>query len=534
MNYEQLKNSILQEAIEGRLVPQNPSDEPAAVLLQRIREEKARLVKEKKIKKDKNESTIYRNADGHWMERFEDKKRGEVCIDDEIPFEIPESWGWTRIGNVCVTTSGSTPLSNNSQYYQDGTIGWVRTTDLNNWKLTKAEIYITNKALEDYHLSILPINTLCIAMYGGAGTIGKNSLLKFNTTINQSVCGILPNENIDMEYIQYYIQYFRPRWMDYAAGSRKDPNINREIIKRCLFPLPPLSEQHRIVSRIEEIMPKVEEYGKAQERLDALNAKLPKDLKNSILQEAIEGRLVPQDPSDEPAAVLLQRIREEKARLVKEKKIKKDKNESIIYRNADGHWMERFEDKKRPEVCIDEEIPFEIPETWEWCRLGKIVNTHPGKTPPRGDMRYWSDGKYPWVSISDMKQDGIITDTKEKVSEYAATKAFGNKISKAGSLLMSFKLTIGRTCLLGIDAYHNEAIITIETLCDSNNYTRDYLSKILPVISNWGESKDAIKGSTLNAKSIYNLLIPLPPLSEQHRIVAQLESLLPKVSRLIP
>lgn len=281
-------------------------------------------------------------------------------------------------------------------------------------------------------------------------------------------------------------------------------------------------------------MPKVEAYGKAQERLDALNAKLPKDLKNSILQEAIEGRLVPQDPKDEPAAVLLQRIREEKAKLVKEKKIKKDKNESIIYRNADGHWMERFEDKKRPEVCIDEEIPFEIPETWEWCRLGKIVNTHPGKTPPRGDMRYWSDGKYPWVSISDMKQDGIITDTKEKVSEYAATKAFGNKISKAGSLLMSFKLTIGRTCLLGIDAYHNEAIITIETLCDSNNYTRDYLSKILPVISNWGESKDAIKGSTLNAKSIYNLLIPLPPLSEQHRIVSQLERLLPKVSRLTP
>ena len=186
------------------------------------------------------------------------------------------------------------------------------------------------------------------------------------------------------------------------------------------------------------------------------------------------------------------------------------KNESRIYRTEDGHWMERFTDKKKPDVCIDDEIPFDIPETWEWVRFGRLVNSHSGKTPARGDGRYWINGEYPWVSISDMKQDGIITSTKERISKYAAEETFGYNISKAGSLLMSFKLTIGRTCILGIDAYHNEAIITIQTLCDTKFYTRDYLLKILPVISNWGESKDAIKGKTLNAQSIYNLLIPLP------------------------
>ena len=126
-----------------------------------------------------------------------------------------------------------------------------------------------------------------------------------------------------------------------------------------------------------------------------------------------------------------------------------------------------------------------------------------------------------------MKQDGIITSTKERISKYAAEETFGYNIFKAGSLLMSFKLTISRTCILGIDAYHNEAIITIQTLCDTKFYTRDYLLKILPVISNWGESKDAIKGKNLNAQSIYNLLIPLSPLYEQHRIVEKLDSILP-------
>ena len=235
-------------------------------------------------------------------------------------------------------------------------------------------------------------------------------------------------------------------------------------------------------------------------------------LKNAILQEAIEGRLVPQDPNDEPASVLLEKIREEKKMFVKEGKLKK---------------------KDLEETPISEdEIPFDIPESWEWVKFGSIVNTLTGKTPERGNASYWCNPEYPWVSISDMKQGATIVSTKESISSKAADKCFNNQLSPKGSLIMSFKLTVGRTSILGIDAYHNEAIITIKTLCDNNYYFRDYLSYILPIITSWGDSKDAIKGKTLNSKSIYNLLIPMPPYNEQHRIVEKIEQLFKEVDKL--
>ena len=212
MNGKQLKNSILQWAIQGKLVPQDPNDEPASMLLERIRTEKAKLVKEKKIKKDKNESIIYRGDDNSYYEKF--LATGEVkCIDDEIPFEIPKGWEWERIGNIFETTSGSTPLSRNPDYYKNGNINWVRTTDLNNGILNRTEIQITAKATIDYNLSILPQTSVCIAMYGGAGTIGKHCILHFNTTINQSVCAIQPNGFCNMDYIHTFIEYQRPFWM---------------------------------------------------------------------------------------------------------------------------------------------------------------------------------------------------------------------------------------------------------------------------------------------------------------------------------
>ena len=205
-------------------------------------------------------------------------------------------------------------------------------------------------------------------------------------------------------------------------------------------------------------------------------------LKNAILQEAITGRLVPQDPNDEPASVLLDRIRKEKAKLVKEGKLKKkDLEEKPISK---------------------EEIPFEIPESWEWVKFGAIVKTYTGKTPERGNADYWCNEDYPWVSISDMKQGETIMSTKECISTKAAERCFGNQISPKGSLIMSFKLTVGRTSFLGVNAYHNEAIITIITISDPNLYLRNYLSHVLPIISNWGDTKDAIKGKTLNSKSM--------------------------------
>ncbi|MEQ2546358.1 restriction endonuclease subunit S, partial [Alistipes intestinihominis] len=180
-------------------------------------------------------------------------------------------------------------------------------------------------------------------------------------------------------------------------------------------------------------------------------------------------------------------------------------------------------------VDITDDIPFEIPETWQWCRLGTIVKMRIGKTPPRGEQVYWSNGTHDWVSISDMVEGGIIKTVKEKVSDMAVNEIFKYRPSPKGSLLMSFKLTVGRTSILGIDAYHNEAIITIVPYVDVDNIFRNYLFHILPTISLSGDSKDAIKGKTLNNKSLNSLLIPLPPLLEQKRIVAKIKLIYSKI-----
>ena len=520
MNGKQLKNSILQWAIQGKLVPQDPNDEPASVLLEKLRAEKARLVKEGKIKKDKKESIIYRGEDNSYYEKF--ILTGEVkCIDDEIPFELPKGWEWCRLGTIFQTSSGTTPQSNNPLYYKDGDINWIRTTDLNNEILRNAEVKITEQACVDYKLKEVPINAVCIAMYGGAGTIGKHALIQFRTTINQSVCAIHPNIDCSSKFLHIFIQYQRPYWMDFAAGSRKDPNINQLIIQHCLFPLPPLAEQQRIVAKIEELMPLVEQYGKAQSELEALNSNIREQLKKSILQYAIEGKLVPQCEKDGTAEGLLQEIQAEKQRLYAEGKLKKkDLTHSTIFRGEDNKYYEQI---GRDTIDISNEILFDLPCSWQWVRFGQIVRMRIGKTPARGEVSYWSKATIPWVSISDMTNSEHINKTKEKIS-VAASSVMG-EISPVGSLLMSFKLTVGRTSILNIDAYHNEAIISIYPFIDDKYALRDYLFYTLPFLSNMGDSKDAIKGKTLNSKSLKSLLIPLPPLREQRCIINRLEEL---------
>lgn len=232
---EMMKKSILQEAVQGKLVPQDPNDEPASLLLKKIAEENKRLIKEGKIKKQKPLPEI---------------------MEDEVPFDIPESWEWVRVGSYFNTSSGTTPSKSNNEYYDQKDINWVRTTDLNNGVLDKCEIQVSQKAYEECRLEIIPQDSVCIAMYGGGGTIGKNALIKFDTTINQSVCAIHPN-GCNMKYIQLYMQHIRPRWMDFASGSRKDPNINQIIIKNCLIPIPPLKEQKRIVEIVTKLMDRI-------------------------------------------------------------------------------------------------------------------------------------------------------------------------------------------------------------------------------------------------------------------------------------
>ena len=230
---EDMKKSILQQAIQGKLVEQRPEEGTAQELYAQIQTEKQRLIKEGKLKKEKPLPEI---------------------TEEEKLFEIPEGWMWVRIGDIFRTSSGTTPSRAKSEYYDNAVYNWVRTTDLNNSILRSSEIKISKLAFQECHLDILPRGSVCVAMYGGAGTIGKNAMIMFDTTINQSVCAIQPNNLCDMRYVRYYIQFYRPYWMDYAAGSRKDPNINQVIIKHTLLPLPPLAEQKRIVARLEELL----------------------------------------------------------------------------------------------------------------------------------------------------------------------------------------------------------------------------------------------------------------------------------------
>ena len=515
MNGKQLKNSILQWAIQGKLVPQDPNDEPASVLLDKIRKEKERLIKEKKIKRDKNASIIYRGEDNSYYEKI--LATGEVkCIDEEVPFEIPQGWEWERIGNLFETTSGSTPLSRNPDYYQNGSINWVRTTDLNNGVLCKTEIQITEKGCSDYNLTILPQNSVCIAMYGGAGTIGKHSILQFDTTINQSVCAIKPNGYCNMDYLHTFIEYQRPYWMDFAAGSRKDPNINQLIIKHCLLPIPPQKEQTRIVEKLSLLHPYITQYGECQIKLDYINKEILDKFKKSILQEAIQGKLVPQLTEEGTAQDLLEQIKIEKLNLVKGGKLKKSAlATSVIFRGDDNKYWEKSTECME---CIDDKIPFEIPSTWCWVRHNQLFEISGGSQPPKS--QFVDNPKSGYIRLYQIRDYGSnpmpVYIPKEKA----------NKLTKEGDIILArYGGSLGKV-FWAKDGAYNVAMAKVIPLFDSEFVNKQYLflfylSSIYQYLVK-DHSRSAQAG--FNKDDLTDLFFPLPPLEEQSRIVEKYKS----------
>ena len=498
MNGKQLKNSILQWAIQGKLVPQDPNDEPASVLLEKIRTEKARLIKEGKIKKDKNESFIFRGDDNSYYEKF--IATGEVkCIDEEIPFEIPQGWEWERVGNIFETTSGATPLSRNPDYYKNGNINWVRTTDLNNGILNKTEIQITSKAIIDYNLSILPQTSVCVAMYGGAGTIGKHCILHFDTTINQSVCAIQPNGFCNMDYIHTFIEYQRPFWMDFAAGSRKDPNINQLIIKHCLLPIPPQEEQLRIVTKLNQLYPYINQYGTSQNKLNQINKEIWHSFKKSILQEAIQGKLVPQIAEEDTAQKLLELIKAEKLKFVKEGKLKKSAlTDSVIYKGDDNKYYERINGQ-----IVEIELPFEYPNSWAVLRLKDICQLIDGEK---------RNGK------------GVCLDAKYLRGKSSATIVEKGKFVYAGdNIILVDGENSGEVFTVPQDGYMGS---TFKQLWLSSVMWKPYVSAFILFYKE--ELRNSKRGAAiphLNKELFYNLLIGIPPLFEQQRIAHQINNL---------
>jgi type I restriction enzyme S subunit len=507
MNGKQLKNSILQWAIQGKLVPQDPNDEPASVLLDKIRQEKERLIKEKKNKRDKNASIIYRGENNSYYEKM--LATGEVkCIDEEIPFDVPQGWEWERFGNVMINKdSERIPLSVAQRQHLKKTYDYYGASGV----IDKVDKYLFDK-------------DLLLIGEDGANLINRSTPIAFIAKgkywVNNHAHVLDVCSGMALSYAALFINAIS--LVDYVTGTAQ-PKMNQEKMNSILLAIPPVKEQHRILEKMSMVDAFVDKYASLQTKLDSLDNSVYELLRKSILQEAIQGKLVPQIAKEGTAQELLEQIKVEKEKLVKEGKLKKSAlKDSVIFKGDDNKYYEQIGANCND---ISDEIPFDLPYNWCWCRFSNIVSMTIGKTPARGEQTYWINGKYNWVSISDMVDGGTISTTKEKVSDLAVKEIFSAPISEKGSLLMSFKLSIGKTSILDIDAYHNEAIITIRPVIDKEYAMRNYLFKVLPLIANLGDSKDAIKGKTLNSKSLANLLIPLPPLQEQQRIIERINLL---------
>lgn len=462
---EQLRKSVLQAAIQGKLTEQLPGDGDARDLLKEIQKEKTRLIREGKIKREKPLHEI---------------------TDDEIPFDIPENWSWVRLSEIAkaISAGGDKP----------SVFSKIKTKEINvlvisNGKKDKGIFGFTNKAI---------ISEVCITI-SGRGTIGYSCVREEPFVPIVRLITVIPFHIIN----PFFLEIACTSLLEIGVGTSIQ-QLTIPMISPKLIPLPPLAEQNRIVNRIRKLEQQIDNLEMEETKLDALQKSFPKKMKDSILQFAIRGKLTEQQFEDGDARDLMEEILREKNRLIKEDKIKKEKPLPVI---------------------TEDEIPFDIPENWIWVRFSDLVHFNMGKTPSRQDDSYW-EKNIPWISIADMPSNEVVQSTKESISNKAFDKIFHSNIVPAGTLIMSFKLTVGRVSFIGMDAVHNEAIISIFPFL-SNDIVKEYLFKVLPKVSQWGNSKDAIKGKTLNSSSLNNLLIPLPPIIEQRRIIDRLEQLLP-------
>ena len=514
MNGKQLKNSILQWAIQGKLVPQDPNDEPASVLLDKIRQEKERLIKEKKIKRDKNASIIYRGEDNSYYEKL--LATGEVkCIDEEVPFEIPQGWEWCRMGSIGDWGAGATPAKSNPDYY-GGSILWLRTGELNNGIVYDSEIKVTKKALQECSLRMNRIGDVLIAMYGA--TIGKVAIDGKELTTNQACCACTPF-GIYNYFLFFFLMGSQIDFIKKGEGGAQ-PNISREKLVSHLMPIPPLTEQYRIVEKIQYLLPLVEKYSDSQILQDKLNAEIKDKLRKSILQEAIQGKLVLQIAEEGSAQELLERIKEEKRKLVKEGKLRKSAlNDSAIFRGDDNKYCEKI---GKSVQCIDEEIPFEIPESWVWCKFQDIANSELGKT-----MNKASDkgSEVPYLCSINVYWDKVDL-SNVKVAPFSIAEKEKYLLQK-GDLLICEGGEVGRCAIWSNDKtmYYQNALHRVRFY---GNTSSKFIQNVIRSYKTMGIIDKNSKGMTIKhftKTALNSLYIPLPPFQEQQRIVAQIEKL---------
>ena len=442
---------------------------------------------------------------------------------DEVPFDIPDSWEWVRLGNISSYAETKQKVNATSA---DPSIWGLDLEDIEKGgRLLEYKTVGERKAVGDK-----TVFTKGDILYSKL----RPYLLKIFVAPDDGICTpeIVPFRvygGIDPSYI---VNYLKSPYVDNLINSItygvKMPRVGTETMTSLLVPIPPLEEQRRIVEKIDEVASAVSAYDVTYQKSEALNSTFPEALKKSILQEAVQGKLVPQDPSDEPAEALLGRIRAEKQRLIKEGKIKKDKHESVIFRRDNSHY-EKLDGVER---CIDDELPFEIPDSWVWVRLGTVLEIARGGS-PRPIQQYLTtepDG-INWIKIGDTDKGGkYIYKTKEKIRPEGVTKS---RMVHSGDFLLTNSMSFGRPYILKTDGCIHDGWLVLSNRFDC--YSVDFIYYILSSPFAYYQFCDSVSGAVvknLNSDKVANALFPLPPLAEQHRIVQRIEELLPLVKGL--
>ena len=453
---------------------------------------------------------------------------------DEVPFEIPDSWEWVRLIDVCeYIQRGKSPKYSPIKKYP------VVAQKCNQWSgfsIEKAQ-FIEPNSLSSYGPERLLQDNDLMWNSTGLGTLGRMAIYKtaanpYELAVADShVTVIRPLKQFVLpEYLYYYFANPSVQSVieDQADGTTKQKELATATIKAYLTPIPPLDEQRRILAKLSEVLPVVKNYGVVYDETTAMQEAFPESLKKSILQEAVQGKLVPQDPSDEPAEALLERIRAEKQRLIKEGKIKKDKHESVIFRRDNSHY-EKLDGVER---CIDDELLFEIPDSWEWVRLGTVLEIARGGS-PRPIQQYLTtepDG-INWIKIGDTDKGGkYIYKTKEKIRPEGVAKS---RMVHSGDFLLTNSMSFGRPYILKSDGCIHDGWLVLSNRFEC--YSVDFLYYILSSPFAYYQFCDSVSGAVvknLNSDKVANALFPLPPLSEQKRIVQRIEELLPLVKGL--
>lgn len=517
---EQLKASILQRAMEGKLVPQDPNDEPASELLKRIKAEKEKLIKEGKIKRDKNETEIYRGDDGLHYEKFADGTVKEV----DVPFDIPESWEWVRFSEVSTIVRGGSPRPIKEFITEaDDGINWIKIGDTD-----KGGKFInsTKEKIKSSGLKKTRYVTKGTFLLTNSMSFGRPYILNVDGAIHDGWLAISNYEEVFSRDFLYYLLSSRVAYHQFLAliSGAVVKNLNSDKVASLLVPVPPQKEQERIVSAIMVGLPKVDDYQKLHDRLEKINKELPEKLRKSILQYAMQGKLVPQDPNDEPVEVLLEKIRQEKQKLFEEGKLKKkDLQESIIYKGDDNSYYEKSGDKQ---IHID--VPFDIPEHWKWVKLNYICHyIQRGKSP-----KYVEKSEIPIISQKCIQWSGFDLSPARFLDPKYFSSYDNIRLVRHNDLLWcsTGKGTVGRIGIFTDDdrgIYSNivaDSHVTVIRQFDeiNSNFTLEYLSS--PEIQM--NMDDLTTGSTkqqeLSLSTVTNILLPICGRSEQDKIISKI------------